>query len=125
MSEGQPPDAEQACTPGRIVAIGLEAAAELSAVFKALADPLRVRMLSAIAADPRGECCVCDLAGLAEVSQPTISHHLRVLKETGLVVPQRRGTWVWYRIAPGSEGTVAALLGIPGTGRAPRPAGGR
>jgi arsenate reductase len=125
MSAPEPRTTDRACTPGIPEAIDVEAAAELSAVFKALAEPLRVRMLSAIAADPRGECCVCDLARLADLSQPTVSHHLRVLKETGLLVSQRRGTWVWYRLAPGSEAAVEALLGIPGTGRAHRAAGGR
>jgi DNA-binding transcriptional ArsR family regulator len=60
-------------------------------------------MLSAIATDPRGESCVCDLADLAEVSQPTVSHHLKVLKETGMLLSERRGTWVYYRIAPGKR----------------------
>src|SRR5690606_14554065 len=69
-----------------------------------------LRMLSAIATDPRGECCVCDLAELADVSQPTISHHLKVLKEAGMLVSERRGTWVYYRIAPTRRGAVTALL---------------
>src|SRR5690554_4082429 len=66
-------------------AMGLDAAMSLSATLKALADPLRLRMLSAITTDPRGETCVCDLAELSDVSQPTVSHHLKVLKETGLL----------------------------------------
>ncbi|MEV7527344.1 ArsR/SmtB family transcription factor [Agrococcus sediminis] len=69
-------------------------------------------MLAAIASDSRGECCVCDLAELANVSQPTVSHHLRVLKDSGLVTSQRRATWVWYRLAPGREPTVSTLLTI-------------
>ncbi|QBE50310.1 metalloregulator ArsR/SmtB family transcription factor [Leucobacter triazinivorans] len=90
--------------------MGAEAAATVAASLKALGDPLRLRMLSAIAADPRGETCVCDLAELSRVSQPTVSHHLRVLKETGLLRSERRGTWVWYRIATGRRRAVAALL---------------
>lgn len=87
------------------------AATDLANVFRALADPLRLRMLAEVATDPRGECCVCDLTELGAVSQPTVSHHLRVLRESGLLVAERRGTWVWYRIAPGREPLVATLLG--------------
>ena len=91
-------------------ALGQEVAATLAGTLKALADPLCLRMLSAIAADPRGESCVCDLADLADVSQPTVSHHLKVLRTVGLLDSERRGTWVWYRIAPGKSAAVAALL---------------
>ena len=103
------PDAE-ACAPSAMHAIGADAAATVAGALKALADPLRLRMLSAIATDPRGESCVCDLAELADVSQPTVSHHLKVLKETGMLRSERRSTWVWYRIAPGKQRAVAALL---------------
>ncbi|GAA0036903.1 metalloregulator ArsR/SmtB family transcription factor [Brevibacterium metallidurans] len=90
--------------------LGQEVAATLAGTLKALAEPLRLRMLSAIAADPRGESCVCDLAELADVSQPTVSHHLKVLRTVGLLDSERRGTWVWYRVAPGKSAAVAALL---------------
>lgn len=103
------PDAE-ACAPSTTHAMGAEAATTVAGALKALADPLRLRMLSAIATDPRGESCVCDLAELADVSQPTVSHHLKVLKETGVLASERRGTWVWYRIAPQRRGAVTALL---------------
>ncbi len=103
------PDTE-ACAPSASHAIGTEAAATVAGALKALAEPLRLRMLSAIATDPRGESCVCDLADLAEVSQPTVSHHLKVLKETGMLLSERRGTWVYYRIAPVKQRAVAALL---------------
>ena len=99
-----------ACAPSASHAIGAEAATTVAGALKALADPLRLRMLSSIATDPRGESCVCDLADLAEVSQPTVSHHLKVLKETGMLLSERRGTWVYYRIAPGKQRAVAALL---------------
>ncbi len=98
------------CSPTSANAIDLGVATSLAHLLKALADPLRLRMLSAIAADQRGESCVCDLANLAEVAQPTVSHHLKVLKDTGLLVSQRRGTWVWYQIAPSRRGAVTALL---------------
>lgn len=100
------------CAPTTIHAIGAEAASTIAGALKALADPLRLRMLSAIAVDPRGESCVCDLAGLADVSQPTVSHHLTVLKETGLLTSERRGTWVWYRIAPQRRDAVTTLLDV-------------
>ncbi|CAG7621536.1 metalloregulator ArsR/SmtB family transcription factor [Leucobacter soli] len=98
------------CAPSVTYAIGADAAVTVAGALKALADPLRLRMLSAITTDPRGESCVCDLAELAEVSQPTVSHHLKVLKDTGMLQSDRRGTWVWYRIAAGRQQAVAALL---------------
>lgn len=103
------PDAE-ACASSVTNAISQDIALTVANALKALAEPLRVRMLSAIAADPRGESCVCDLAELADVSQPTVSHHLKVLKDNGLLRSERRGTWVWYRIAPGKQRAITALL---------------
>ena len=73
-------------------------AAELAAGFSALADPVRLRALSIIAASPEGEVCVCDFVGPLGKSQPTVSHHLRVLSEAGLVQSDRRGKWVWYSL---------------------------
>lgn len=102
-------DAE-ACSPSTTLAIGEDAATTLAGTLKALADPLRLRMLSAIAQDPRGESCVCDLAELADVSQPTVSHHLKVLKQTGILASERRGTWVWYHISPDRRPAVTALM---------------
>ncbi|WP_101847474.1 metalloregulator ArsR/SmtB family transcription factor [Zhihengliuella sp. ISTPL4] len=99
-----------ACSPVATHAIGQEAAGTVAATLKALADPLRLRMLSAIASDPRGESCVCDLAELADVSQPTVSHHLKVLKDVDVLTSERRGTWVWYRINPSRRSAVTALL---------------
>ncbi|QMU97480.1 metalloregulator ArsR/SmtB family transcription factor [Microbacterium esteraromaticum] len=100
----------ESCSPVTTHAIGQEAAATVAATLKALSDPLRLRMLSAIASDPRGESCVCDLAQLADVSQPTVSHHLKVLKDVDVLASQRRGTWVWYRINASRRGAVTALL---------------
>ena len=99
-----------ACAPCAGAAIDPDAASTIAASLKALADPLRLRMLSAVAADPRGESCVCDLAALAEVSQPTVSHHLKVLKDAGILASERRGTWVWYRLAPAPDAVVAAVI---------------
>lgn len=97
-------------TPHPSYAMQAETAEQAAGTLKALADPLRLRMLSAISTDPRGESCVCDLAELAEVSQPTVSHHLKVLKETGFVTSERRGSWVWYRVDQDREVAISALM---------------
>ena len=73
---------------------------ELARVFKALGDPVRLRLLSLIASHSGGEACVCDLTGAFELSGPTICHHLKVLREAGLITGERRGTWVYYRVEP-------------------------
>ncbi|MFC7876160.1 metalloregulator ArsR/SmtB family transcription factor [Isoptericola sp. NPDC057391] len=91
-------------------AIGTEAAGVVAATLKALAEPLRLRMLSFLATAPGGEACVCDLAELTDVSQPTVSHHLKVLREVGVLASERRGTWVWYRITPGYKAAISTLL---------------
>lgn len=91
-------------------AIGADAAADLATTLKAIADPLRLRMLSAIATSPTGETTAGELATLTAVLQPTVSHHLKVLRDVGLLTSDRRGTWVWYRIAPAYRGAVTTLL---------------
>lgn len=101
---------DDACVPSSPHAIGEEAATAIASTLKALSDPLRLRMLSAIATDPRGESCVCDLAELASVSQPTVSHHLKLLRDTGVLTSERRGTWVWYRIAVPLRPAITTLL---------------
>jgi ArsR family transcriptional regulator len=94
-------------------------AAELARMFKALADPIRLRLLSLIASHAGGEACVCDLIGPFEVSQPTISHHLKVLREAGLVGSERRGTWVYYWVLPPALERLSALLQAPEPAAAP------
>jgi ArsR family transcriptional regulator, arsenate/arsenite/antimonite-responsive transcriptional repressor len=89
------------------------AAAELARVFKALSDPVRLRLLSLIASYGDGQACVCDLLGAFDVSQPTISHHLRVLREAGLVDSERRGTWVYYWVLPPALAQLSSLLQAP------------
>lgn len=79
-------------------------------VFKALADPVRVRLLSLIGSRAGGEACVCELTGEFEVSNPTISHHLKVLREAGLVVSERRRSWVYYRVVPEALAGMSRLL---------------
>lgn len=99
------------CTPQVDAhAIGAEVAGAVAVALKALAEPLRLRMLSFVATSPTGEACVCDLAALTDVSQPTVSHHLKVLRDVGVLASERRGTWVWYRITPGYKAAVSTLL---------------
>jgi ArsR family transcriptional regulator, arsenate/arsenite/antimonite-responsive transcriptional repressor len=88
-----------------------EAAAELASVFKALADPTRVSIVNRLAA---GEaCCVCDLTEAFALSQPTISHHLRLLREAGLVEAERRGTWSYYRLVPEAVERLRSAFAAP------------
>jgi ArsR family transcriptional regulator, arsenate/arsenite/antimonite-responsive transcriptional repressor len=87
------------CVPGA-EPIESEAAEALAARFKALADPTRIAIVNRLACT--GEVCVCDLVDEFELSQPTISHHLRLLRQAGLVEAERRGTWAYYRLVPDS-----------------------
>ncbi|WP_158890201.1 ArsR/SmtB family transcription factor [Amycolatopsis anabasis] len=112
------------CCPGLLSApLGEEQAAELAPVFKALGDPVRLRLLSMIASRAGGEVCVCELTPEFELSQPTISHHLKLLRQAGLIECERRGTWVYYWLLPETTDKVAALLARPAAGRLPEPAG--
>jgi len=79
-------------------------------VFKALADPNRLRLLSIIKAAPSGSTCVCDLTGPLDLGQPTVSHHLKILVEAGLLRREKRGTWAYFSLAPGALEAVAGLL---------------
>jgi ArsR family transcriptional regulator len=99
-------DVTACCTPLVREPVDERQAKALAGVFKALADPARFRLFSLIASHAGGEVCVCDLTPAFDLTQPTISHHLRVLREAGLVNCERRGTWVYYWIVPE---TVAAL----------------
>lgn len=81
-------------------------------VFKALGDPVRLRLLSMIASAGGGEVCVCDLSVAFSLTGPTISHHLKVLREAGLVDSDRRGTWVYYRLVPSAMAWLAGLLEV-------------
>jgi ArsR family transcriptional regulator, arsenate/arsenite/antimonite-responsive transcriptional repressor len=86
------------CTPVGSVDFDERDAAELAKGFAALADPVRLRLLSLIASVGAGGACVCDLIGPSGRSQPTVSHHLKVLREAGLVTSEKRGTWAWYHV---------------------------
>jgi ArsR family transcriptional regulator len=98
------------CTPIVDAALTESAAADLAKGFKALGDPVRLRLLSLIAARGGGEVCVCDLTDAFEVKGPTISHHLKVLREAGLIDCERRGTWVYYWIVPAGLAPLSQLL---------------
>jgi ArsR family transcriptional regulator len=77
---------------------------------KAMGDPVRLRLLSLIASHVSGEACVCELIDVFDLSGPTISHHLKVLREAGLISGERRGTWVYYRVHPEALGRLSAVL---------------
>jgi ArsR family transcriptional regulator, arsenate/arsenite/antimonite-responsive transcriptional repressor len=109
------------CAPLVRGPLGEAEAAELARVLKALADPVRLRLVSLIGARGTGETCVCDLTGAFELTAPTISHHLKVLREAGLISSQRRGTWVYYRVVPGALERLAALF-TPQAAARPAPA---
>jgi ArsR family transcriptional regulator len=93
--------------------LGETAAVGLAQVFRALGDPVRLRLVSLIGAHEGGEVCVCDLTTAFDLSQPTISHHLKVLREAGIIASERRGTWVYYRLVPAALERMAALLTVP------------
>jgi ArsR family transcriptional regulator len=88
-------------------------AQELAPLFKALADPVRLRLLSLIACHDGGESCVCDLLDAFDLTAPSVSYHLKILREAGLISSERRGTWVYYRVNPGVMARMSAVLAPP------------
>jgi ArsR family transcriptional regulator len=108
VAEGQECCAPLACEP-----ISPSDADELAALFKAVADPMRLRLLSLIACHDGGESCVCDLLGEFDVTAPSVSYHLRLLREAGLISAERRGTWVYYRANPDVMARMSAVLAAP------------
>lgn len=91
---------ERCCEPVFSEALGEADAEELAAAFKVVADPVRLRLLSLVANAEGGEVCACDLVEPLGRSQPTVSHHLKVLAEAGLLEREKRGRWAWYRAVP-------------------------
>ncbi len=119
MSKQLPVAAMDACcSPLAQQPLTEEQAVELSRLFKAMADPVRLRLLSLIASHVGGEACVCDLTDTFDLTAPTISHHLKVLRESGLITGERRGTWVYYRVHPEVLARLSAVL-VPGERRIP------
>jgi ArsR family transcriptional regulator len=102
----------EVCEPKHLAgpALSPDEATGLAARFKAVADPTRLRLLSLIAAHEGGEACVCDLTSAFDLSGPTISHHLKVLREAGLITGERRGTWIYYRVVASTLATLAQAI---------------
>ena len=101
---------EACCVPAGMPALGAEEAQQKALVFKALADPNRLRLLSIVKAESSGESCVCDLTTPLDLGQPTVSHHLKILVEAGLLHREKRGTWAYYSLIPGALEQAAGLL---------------
>ena len=100
------------CTPMAQQRIAAPEAGVLAHAFKALGDPIRLQLMSMIASAPGGEICVCDLTPAFTISGTTISHHLKVLREAGLMDAERRASWVYYRARPALMRQLSALLAI-------------
>ncbi|MDR3660175.1 MAG: metalloregulator ArsR/SmtB family transcription factor [Mycobacterium sp.] len=115
MSKSLPLTDVSGCDPAPLVGepLSAQAAVELAAKLKALSDPvrLRLRLLSVVASHTGGEACVCDISDGIDVSQPTISHHLKVLRQAGLLSSERRGSWVYYRVIPQALQHLSNVLG--------------
>ena len=108
----QPDLAGQCCTPLATTVLPEPDAAVLSERFAALGDPVRLRLLSLLANAEGGAVCVCDLTAPVERSQGTVSHHLKVLRDAGLLTSQRRASWVYYAVVPDALASLAVLFGI-------------
>jgi ArsR family transcriptional regulator, arsenate/arsenite/antimonite-responsive transcriptional repressor len=98
------------CAPLVREPMGAADAEQVAGTLKALADPARLRLLSIVAASEDQEACVCDLTEPVGLSQPTVSHHLKVLTEAGFLTRSKRGTWAYYRLVPAALERVAGLL---------------
>ena len=105
-----PADTAACCPPLSREPLSAGQAAQLAPLLKALADPVRLRLMSLIASHPGGEACVCDLNDAFDLSQPTISHHLKVLHEAGLLNRDKRGVWVYYGVVPSVMDALSAVL---------------
>lgn len=113
------PDASPCCAPLAAEVPGAAEASALSRQFAALGDPVRIQLLALLAGDPTGAVCACDLVEPVGRSQSTVSHHLKVLTEAGLVTGDRKGRNVWYAVVPGALEALRTVLGTaPATARA-------
>jgi ArsR family transcriptional regulator len=106
-----PLDTMACCPPLSAQPLSQAQADQIAPLLKALADPVRLRLMSLVASHPGGEACVCDLNDAFDLSQPTISHHLKVLHEAGLLDRDKRGVWVYYRARTDALSSLAALIG--------------
>ena len=103
-------EGRECCAPLAREPLSRDGADELALLFKAVADPMRLRLLSLIACHHGGEACVCDLLGEFSVTAPSVSYHLKILRESGLISSERRGTWVYYRVNPDVMARMSAVL---------------
>lgn len=105
------PTRSDSCCPAVLSSpLSDEKATELAGAFGVLADPVRLRLLSLVASAPAGEACVCELVEPLGRSQPTVSHHLKILVDAGLISGEKRGRWVWYRVVPERVGLLRSVL---------------
>jgi ArsR family transcriptional regulator len=98
------------CTPLTTAPLSGVDAEKLAHSLKAVADPARLQLLSMVAAQDDGEACICDLTGPVGLSQPTVSHHMKILVDAGLLLREQRGKWAYYRLVPGALDELAAEL---------------
>jgi ArsR family transcriptional regulator, arsenate/arsenite/antimonite-responsive transcriptional repressor len=113
MTMLSPADTAACCSPLSAGPLSADQAEQVARLLKALADPVRLRLMSLVASHERGETCVCDLNDAFDLSQPTISHHLKVLHEAGLLDRDKRGVWVYYRARTEALASLGALIGWP------------
>lgn len=111
LLELTPVEAVACCSPLAREPLSESQAAQVAPMLKALADPVRLRLMSLIASHEGGEACVCDLVDAFDLSQPTISHHLKVLHDSGLIARDKRGVWVYYRAQTAALADLATLIG--------------
>ena len=108
-----PADPAACCPPLSREPLSRGQAEMVAPLLKALADPVRLRLMSLVASHEGGEACICDLTEAFDLSQPTISHHMKVLHDVGLVDRDKRGVWVYYQVRPAGLASLAALIGCP------------
>jgi ArsR family transcriptional regulator, arsenate/arsenite/antimonite-responsive transcriptional repressor len=111
LLELTPLEAVACCAPLTKQPLTADQAGRIAPLLKALADPVRLRLLSLVASHADGEACQCDLNDAFDLSQPTISHHLKVLHEAGLLERSKRGVWAYYRVQPTALADLGALIG--------------
>ncbi len=107
-------DSLTCCTPLAREPMSEETAHQVAPLLKALADPVRLRLMSLVLSHPGGEACVCDLTPAFDLAQPTISHHLKVLHESGLLRREKRGVWVYYQARPEAMAAMVNLFAAVG-----------
>src|ERR1017187_2987866 len=108
-----PAETAACCPPLAAESLSADQAAQIAPLLKALADPVRLRLMSLVASHQGGEACVCDLNDAFDLSQPTISHHMKVLHDAGLVDRDKRGVWVYYRARPEVLASIGTVMGCP------------